>query len=162
MSELNSPMVALKKERLKYYKKKPSERFSKGDRVRCFAGTHAGRVGTVKNVGTARLTMSWDDDDTGRRTYCDASYAELLSVWHEAQATAPPSTLDDNNNNNTNTGTRIDPERTNEGVHEIIEKRLNNITVDLVAMLRMCNNPAEAWKDIKQRVDTLLLWHEDK
>ena len=162
MTELNSPMVALKKERLKYYRKKPSERFVKGDRVRAFAGIHAGRVGTVKNVGKARLTMSWDDDDTGKRTYCEASYAELLSVYHEAIATAPPSTMDDNNNDNNDTNAGTDPERTHEGVDDIIEKRLNDLTVDLVAMLWMSDNPREAWKDTKQRIDTLLLRREDQ
>ena len=62
-----------------------------------------------------------------------------------------------NNNNNNN-----EPELTQEGVHDMIEKRLNDLTMDLTAMLRMCDNPSEAWKEIKQRVDTLLLWHEDQ
>ena len=171
MSQLNSPMVALRDARLRYREYKPSERFNKGDRIRAFAGKHAGRVGTVKNVGTTRLTMSWDDDPVNKRnwTFCEASFAELLSDYLDAQATAPPSTMDDinyNNNNNRNTGT--DPERTHgtgtvsdEAVYDMIEKRLNDLTVDLVAMLRMCDNPGEAWKEMKQRVDTLLLWHKD-
>ena len=177
MSQLNSPMVALRNARLRYREYEPSERFSKGDRIRCFAGTHAGRVGTVKNVGTRRLTMSWDDDPVNKKnwTFCDAIFAELLSDYLDAQATAPPSTMDDvvylnnNNNNNRNTGTRSDPEHTHgtgtvsdEAVYDMIEKRLNDLTVDLVAMLRMCDNPGEAWKEMKLRVDALLLWHKDE
>ena len=44
------------------------------------------------------------DDPVNKRnwTFCEASHAELLKVYQEAQATAPPSTMDVNNNNNNN------------------------------------------------------------
>ena len=73
------PMVALRNARLKYHEKEPKERFKKGDRIRAFAGKHAGRVGTIKKVGNSRLTMNWDDDGAGGRSFCEASHAELLS-----------------------------------------------------------------------------------
>ena len=140
------PMLALRNARLKYHEKEPNERFKKGDRVRAFAGKHAGRVGTIKKIGKARLTMSWDDDGAGGRTFCEASHAELLRVYQEAQATAPPSTAD------TNTGTGTDPEHTQEGdVYDMIKKRLNDLTMDLTAMLRMCNNPSEACQIYQKR-----------
>ena len=58
-----------------------------------------------------------------------------------------------------------EPEATQEGVREwtnkMVENRLNQLTVELVAMLRMCNDPNEAWKEAKVRVDAMLVWHQE-
>ena len=142
------PMVALRNARLKYHEKRPKDRFNKGDRIRAFAGKHAGRVGTIKKVGESRLTMNWDDGADGK--FCEASHAELLRVYQEALATAPLDTATDSGN------------ITQEGVYDMIEIRLNNLTIDLTAMLRMCDNPNEAWREVKNRIDTMLVWHQDQ
>ena len=164
MTEILDPMVALMRERSKYHQKKPKERFKKGDRIRAFAGKHDGRVGTVKKVGTARLTMEWDDG-TKKRTFCEASHAELLRVYQEAHASAPPAPTTRTTTTTTGSGTGRKPEFTQEGIgewtHEMIENRLNQMTIDLVAMLRMCDNPNVAWKEAKVRIDAMLAWHQE-
>ena len=163
MTEVLDPMVALMRARTKYHQKEPKERFKKGDRIRAFAGKHEGRVGTIKKVGDARLTMEWDDGNDTRKTYCEASHAELLRVYQEARASAPPALT--TTARATTTGSGEQPETTEEGIrewtHEMIEKRLNELTIDLVAMLRMCNNPNVAWKEAKTRIDAMLVWHRE-
>ena len=144
------PMVALRNARLKYHEKEPKERFKKGDRIRAFAGKHAGRVGTIKKVSDSRLTMDWDDGAAGK--FCEASHAELLRVYQEANATTTPVTTGTGNN---------EPEITQEGVYEMIEKRLDDLTIDLTAMLRMCDNPVQAWTEMKNRIDTIMEWQQD-
>ena len=150
------PMVALRNARLKYHEKKPKERFNKGDRIRAFAGKHAGRVGTIKKVGNSRLTMDWDDGADGK--FCEASHAELLRVYQEATAMAPTETTTTGSGNDNNDN---EPELTHEGVYNMIENRLNDLTMDLTAMLRMRDNPNEAWREVKIRIDTMLVWHQD-
>ena len=155
-------MVALRNARLQYHKKTPKERFKKGDRIRAFAGKYSGRVGTVKKVNDHRLTMSWDDGNERRATYVDASMAELLRVYQEAQDSAPPEPRIRTRATTTGSG---EPEVTQEGVrewtHEMVEKELEHLTVQLVAMLRMCDDPKIAWREAKVRVDAMLVWHRD-
>ena len=157
-------MVALRNARKQYRLKTPKERFKKGDRIRAFAGKHDGRVGTVKKVNDHRLTMSWDDGNDRRTTYVDASMAELLSDWQEAQASAPPEPRIATRTRATATGSG-QPETTQEGVREWtydkVEKELEHLTVQLVAMLRMCDDPNVAWKEAKARVDAMLVWHRE-
>ena len=158
--EVLDPMVALMRARNKYHLKTPMERFKKGDRIRAFAGTHEGKVGTIKKVNNQKLTMEWDDGNDGRRSFCDAAFAELLSDYLEARASAPPEPTI-RTRDTTGSG---EPETTRgvrEWTDEQVEKKLDQLTVELVAMLRMCDNPNTAWKEVKVRVDAILPWHLD-
>jgi len=154
------PMVALMRARTKYHLKTPKERFKKGDRIRAFAGTHEGRVGTIKKVNKQKLTMEWDDGNDGRRSFCDAAFAELLSDYLNARASAPPEPTI----RTRDTAGSGEPESTQgvrEWTHDKVERELESLTVKLVAMLRMCDDPSTAWKEAKVRVDTMLVWHRD-
>ena len=153
------PMVVLMRARTKYHLKTPKERFKKGDRIRAFAGTHEGRVGTIKKVNNQKLTMEWDDGNDGRRSFCEASFAELLRVYQEARASAPPEPTI--RTRTTGSGEPDTTQGVREWTDEQVEKKLEQLTVELVAMLRMSDDPNTAWKQVKVRVDAILPWHQD-
>ena len=159
--EILDPMVALMRARTKYHHKTPRERFKKGDRIRAFAGTHEGKVGTIKKVNEKKLTMEWDDGNNGRRSYVDAAFAELLTEYLDATASAPPEPRIATRATAAGSGEPENTQGVREWTHDRVEKELENLTVKLVAMLRMCDDPSTAWKEAKVRVDTMLVWHRD-
>ena len=110
-------------------------------------GPQRGRIGTVKKVGKARLTMQWDN---GTGKYCEASQAELLAKWQQAKATVQENSGD----NPENTHDRI-PQDEEDDV-DTIRIRLRELAIETVALMKLTGEEDELWREFRATVERYL------